>query len=321
MPSKISRTHNFSGNEVSSQMGPYDPGTYDPPQAYPVASSYTPSAVAADALMSGPPNPRPRSRNKLLKKISKHFTKPEPEAKPEPATAIIDWEAIVAETGSLSRYPALCTSSTGASLHAHPHKRLPERDTKHGRPNTESINDLGVMKNPSRTKTHSGTKTLIRTPRTVACQIRLAGLLVPLPALAPHPALAHLPVRIPRPVHALIHVLLDMDLVIRIMMQRLPTQTIISCLPPGTDTIAATVPMAIQTAIPTTTAPAPTMLRPRMLHQHTLQLTQDLALAPTSQLNPTTVPPIPLIRHIPLLRILSGEWKPTSHVQPLFSIT
>ncbi|KAJ2914914.1 hypothetical protein MD484_g5475, partial [Candolleomyces efflorescens] len=153
MTSKISKTHNFSGNEVSSQMGPYNPGTYDPPQAYPIASSYTPSAVAADALMSGPPNPRPRSRNKLLKKISKHFAKPESETKQEPvqATAIIDWEAIVAETGSLSRYPALCTSSSGAALHAHPHKRLPERDRSRGRPNTESINDLGVMKNPSRT--------------------------------------------------------------------------------------------------------------------------------------------------------------------------
>lgn len=69
--------------------------------------------------------------------------------------SLADWEAIVAETGSLSRYPALhVVNGPECATHAHAHrKRLPEPDPGRntGRPSTRSVSDKGAMRNPSRT--------------------------------------------------------------------------------------------------------------------------------------------------------------------------
>ncbi|KAF6742499.1 hypothetical protein DFP72DRAFT_182183 [Ephemerocybe angulata] len=166
MPGRIQKTHHFAGNDVDSQRSAFDPMGYTGPQDYPVAtgSSTTPSAVAANAMAAPTPTAEQPKRRNVLRKLSRGFLKQDshpPSASQQPATAtstgpaisIADWEAIVAETGSLSRYPALSViGSADGAMHAHPHRRLPEPDPTRntGRPSTQSISDKGALRNPNR---------------------------------------------------------------------------------------------------------------------------------------------------------------------------
>ncbi|KAF5332785.1 hypothetical protein D9611_005455 [Ephemerocybe angulata] len=166
MPGRIQKTHHFAGNDVDSQRSAFDPMGYTGPQDYPVGmgSSYTPSAVAANAMAAPPTTTEQPKRRNVLRKLSRGFLKQDshpPSATQQPATAtsngpaisIADWEAIVAETGSLSRYPALSVvGSADGAMHAHPHRRLAEPDPTRntGRPSTQSISDRGALRNPNR---------------------------------------------------------------------------------------------------------------------------------------------------------------------------
>lgn len=104
-----------------------------------------PSAPALTAAQTGPPaHELPTSRRRSKSNASQTQYQP---------ISVEDFEAIVAETGSLSRYPALSLPGADGATHAHPHKRLPEVDAREtrGRPSTRDMAVGGVMRNPSRT--------------------------------------------------------------------------------------------------------------------------------------------------------------------------